>query len=88
MSIEFLEYDAAWQSVAAADFAAGDVVKLPGNRYPWQVTAAHEGDTADEVQLMLAAPGLPVFSRADHVERWAPPTTPLVIGPEDEQSGD
>lgn len=88
VSIEFLEYDAAWQSVAAADLAAGDVVKLPGNRYAWQVTAAHEGDTADEVQLMLAAPGLPVFSRADHVERWAPPTTPLVIGPEDEQSGD
>ena len=77
MRIEFLEYDAEWQSVAAADLASGDVVKLPGNRYAWQVTGVHDGDTADEVQLMLAAPGLPIFTRTDRVERWAPRTTTL-----------
>jgi hypothetical protein len=84
--IEFLEFDAEWKSVAAADLASGDVVKLPGNRYAWQVTDVHEGDTADEVQLMLAAPGLPVFSSTDRVERWSPREPMLGSTPEDSPS--
>lgn len=75
--IEFLEYDAEWQGVPASDLVAGDVVKLPGNRYAWQVTDVHEGDTSEEIQLMLAAPGLPIFSRDDQVERWAPRRSPV-----------
>jgi hypothetical protein len=75
--IEFLEYDAQWEPVAAAGLVAGDVVRLPGNRYAWQIADVHEGDTPEEVQLQLAAPGLPVFGRDDPVERWAPREPPL-----------
>jgi hypothetical protein len=74
--IEFLEYDARWEPVPASRLVAGDVVRLPGNRYAWQVADVHGGDTFDEVQLELAAPGLPVFGKDDQVERWAPRQRP------------
>lgn len=70
--VEFLPHDGRWVVVAARELSAGDIVKLPGSVYGWQVKDVHGGDGPEEVQLELAAPGLPVFGADDPVERWVP----------------
>ena len=73
--VEFTECTRRWEPVPAALLGPGDIVRLPASKYAWLVLDVHPDNDAEggpEVQLQLAARGLPVFPAEQELDRQAP----------------